>query len=364
MEIKCNGRIIPCQPISQEADMEQIIKSSQGLSTEHVRCLTFQLLTGLKHLHARGIVHRDLKPANLVVDSQCRLKICDFGLSRHISSNASVSEAEDERFTDYVVTRWYRAPELLLGCKRYSTAVDMWAAGCILGEIIVRKPIFPGTNTSDMIIKLCSRLSPPSSVQLDMLTKDAAAKTFVRSLPVRPPTAWAETHPSAVLDPAALSLLDALLVWTPAGRASVEAALSHPFVVALQEQGEASAHRANCDHQRDLSLVSQRRLPLSTVTDLILIEAAHARCSADGCHSLSCPLQRRCECGQSFETPLSLMMHLDKAFAASIAASSSPPPPPIQVPVPVPVPTTTNPRCSGDMEAQADAMLEEAYVVM
>ena len=249
MEIKCNGRINPkTQPISQEADMEQIIKSSQGLSTEHVRCLTFQLLTGLKHLHARGIVHRDLKPANLVVDSQCRLKICDFGLSRHISSNASVSEAEDERFTDYVVTRWYRAPELLLGCKRYSTAVDMWAAGCILGEIIVRKPIFPGTNTSDMIIKLCSRLSPPSSVQLDMLTKDAAAKTFVRSLPVRPPTAWAETHPSAVLDPAALSLLDALLVWTPAGRASVEAALSHPFVVSLQEQGEASAHRANCDH--------------------------------------------------------------------------------------------------------------------
>ena len=73
-----------------------------------------------------------MKPANLVVDSQCRLKICDLGLSRHIADSLAVPEGEDAKFTDYVVTRWYRAPELLMGSKRYSTKVDTWAAGCML----------------------------------------------------------------------------------------------------------------------------------------------------------------------------------------------------------------------------------------
>jgi len=153
-----------------EADLEQIIKSSQALSTEHVRCLIFQLLNGLRHMHGAGIVHRDLKPANLVVDSQCRLKICDLGLSRHIADSLAVPEGEDAKFTDYVVTRWYRAPELLMGSKRYTTKVDMWAAGCILGELMGRRPIFSGDDTSDMLVKICGRMGSPSEEDVAALT--------------------------------------------------------------------------------------------------------------------------------------------------------------------------------------------------
>uniref|UniRef100_A0A7S1H5N4 Protein kinase domain-containing protein n=2 Tax=Hemiselmis andersenii TaxID=464988 RepID=A0A7S1H5N4_HEMAN len=220
-----------------EADMEQIIKSSQSLSTEHVRCLLYQTLNGLRHMHRHGIVHRDLKPANLVVDSQCRLKICDLGLSRHISDNATMTEAQscDERFTDYVVTRWYRSPELLLGAARYTSKVDMWAAGCILGEMMMRKPLFPGANTSDMVVKIVGRISPPDEKQLNELTSDEAALVFVRSIPAKKPAfSWlAEACPDA--DPNAVSMLKMLLEWTPGERLSVEEAMVHPFIFGLND---------------------------------------------------------------------------------------------------------------------------------
>jgi serine/threonine protein kinase len=300
-----------------EADLEQIIKSSQGLSTEHVRCLTFQMLNGLRHMHRSGIVHRDLKPANCVVDSQCRLKICDLGLSRHISDNYTQSEAVDSRFTDYVVTRWYRAPELLLGCRRYSSKIDMWAAGCILGELITRKPLFPGSDTSDMLVKLCAKLSPPTESQLDQLTHDPAAKAFVRAIPIRAPFSFAVAHPQA--DPEALNLLEALLQWVPSVRFSVDEALQHPFMAALNE----APAEVNMSSHDELSLVSQRGLNMDLVVELITLEAAHSRVA--GQHMLvqshrpalvahARGALHRCSCGSAFTSPSALLAHLDPAY--------------------------------------------------
>jgi len=98
----------------------------------------YQLLRGLKYVHSANVLHRDLKPSNLFLNANCDLKIGDFGLARTTS--------ETDFMTEYVVTRWYRAPELLLNCSEYTAAIDIWSMGCILGEIMTQQPLFPGKD--------------------------------------------------------------------------------------------------------------------------------------------------------------------------------------------------------------------------
>lgn len=98
----------------------------------------YQLLRGLKYVHSANVLHRDLKPSNLLLNANCDLKICDFGLARTTS--------ETDFMTEYVVTRWYRAPELLLNCSEYTAAIDVWSVGCILMEIVTRETLFPGKD--------------------------------------------------------------------------------------------------------------------------------------------------------------------------------------------------------------------------
>ena len=98
----------------------------------------YQILRGLKYVHSAHVLHRDLKPSNLLLNANCDLKIGDFGLARTTS--------ETDFMTEYVVTRWYRAPELLLNCSEYTAAIDIWSVGCILGEILTRQPLFPGKD--------------------------------------------------------------------------------------------------------------------------------------------------------------------------------------------------------------------------
>lgn len=108
-----------------ETDLGSIIKSQQELSIAHIQFFLYQVLRGMKYIHSAGILHRDLKPRNLLVNGNCDLKICDFGLSR-----ADIPELyEAGAMTDYISTRWYRAPELLLGSEDYTNSVDMWSIG-------------------------------------------------------------------------------------------------------------------------------------------------------------------------------------------------------------------------------------------
>lgn len=98
----------------------------------------YQILRGLKYIHSANVLHRDLKPSNLLLNANCDLKICDFGLAR--------PTAENEFMTEYVVTRWYRAPELLLNSSDYTAAIDVWSVGCIFMELMNRKPLFAGKD--------------------------------------------------------------------------------------------------------------------------------------------------------------------------------------------------------------------------
>jgi tRNA A-37 threonylcarbamoyl transferase component Bud32 len=144
-----------------ETDLHRIIYSKQKLSIDHAQYFIYQVLRGLKYIHSCRVLHRDLKPSNLLVNSNCDLKICDFGLARGIrrgpndpidsGNSGSDSTSDPLLLTEYVVTRWYRAPEIMLACHEYSYPIDMWSVGCIFAELILRKPYFPGDDYIDQV---------------------------------------------------------------------------------------------------------------------------------------------------------------------------------------------------------------------
>jgi mitogen-activated protein kinase 7 len=128
-----------------EADLHQIIRSEQPLSDAHYQYFIYQICRGLKYIHSANVLHRDLKPGNLLVNADCELKICDFGLAR------GLTDSQDSGFmTEYVATRWYRAPEIMLAFRNYTKAIDMWSVGCILAELLGGRPLFKGRDCNPL----------------------------------------------------------------------------------------------------------------------------------------------------------------------------------------------------------------------
>lgn len=138
-----------------ETDLHRIIYSKQGLSIDHVQYFMYQIVRAVKYIHSANVLHRDLKPSNLLVNSNCDLKVCDFGLARGISSTHDEDLEDDQRnsplLTEYVVTRWYRAPEIMLACHEYSKPIDIWSVGCIFAELLGRKPFLAGDDYIDQV---------------------------------------------------------------------------------------------------------------------------------------------------------------------------------------------------------------------
>ena len=141
--------------------LEELERKSGGLDSLQVKKIMYQLLIALRHCHSNNVVHRDIKPENLLVTSQGVLKLCDFGFARSLNSQSGC-------YTDYVSTRWYRAPELLVGDTRYGKQVDIWSCGCLLAELLTGIPLFPGESDIDTlqkIMKLCGNKLPSKHVQ-------------------------------------------------------------------------------------------------------------------------------------------------------------------------------------------------------
>ncbi|CAH8274134.1 unnamed protein product [Arabidopsis lyrata] len=208
-----------------DSDLNQIIKSSQSLSDDHCKYFLFQLLRGLKYLHSANILHRDLKPGNLLVNANCDLKICDFGLAR-------TSRGNEQFMTEYVVTRWYRAPELLLCCDNYGTSIDVWSVGCIFAEILGRKPIFPGTECLNQLKLIINVVGSQQDWDLQFIDNQKARR-FIKSLPFSKGTHFSQIYPHA--NPLAIDLLQRMLVFDPTKRISVSDALLHPYMAGLLE---------------------------------------------------------------------------------------------------------------------------------
>ena len=136
-----------------ETDLHRIIYSKQPLTIDHAQYFLYQILRALKYIHSANVLHRDLKPSNLLVNSNCDLKVCDFGLARGVLSDEEMAGKPRNALllTEYVVTRWYRAPEIMLACHEYAKPVDVWSVGCIFAELLGRKPYFPGDDYIDQV---------------------------------------------------------------------------------------------------------------------------------------------------------------------------------------------------------------------
>ncbi|KAL3598831.1 hypothetical protein D5086_006749 [Populus alba] len=200
-----------------ECNLYQLTKDREKLFSEaEVRNWCFQVFQGLAYMHQRGYFHRDLKPENLLV-SKSIIKIADFGLAREVNSQPP--------YTEYVSTRWYRAPEVLLQSYLYSSKVDMWAMGAIMAELFTLRPLFPGTSEADEIYKICSVIgSPTTDTWADGLNLARAINyQFPQFAGVHLPT----LIPSASED--AINLIKSLCSWDPCIRPSAADALQHPF---------------------------------------------------------------------------------------------------------------------------------------
>ncbi|KAI4312972.1 hypothetical protein MLD38_037756 [Melastoma candidum] len=200
-----------------ECNLYQAMKDREKLFSEaEVRNLCFQTFQGLAHMHHRGYFHRDLKPENLLI-TKGTVKIADFGLAREINSTPP--------YTEYVSTRWYRAPELLLQSQLYSSKVDMWAMGAIIAEMLSFRPLFPGSSEADEIYKICSVLGSPTweSWREGLIL----ARDINYNFPQLAGCPLSALIPSASED--AISLISALCSWDPNRRPTALEALQHPF---------------------------------------------------------------------------------------------------------------------------------------
>ena len=231
-----------------ETDLHRVIYSRQELTDDHIQYFIYQILRGVLYMHSGNIIHRDLKPANILANKNCDLKICDLGLGRaevydydelkniktkkkKSKTNESDSE-EDPELTEYVITRWYRAPEVILCPSHYAKAVDIWSVGCIFAELLGRQPLFPGDHYLDQIQKIIAVTGTPKMEDLDFIQKKEAKEFFLK-LVKRTKLTWSSLFPNA--NPIALDLLEKMLTFNPKKRYTVEQCISHPYFEGLHD---------------------------------------------------------------------------------------------------------------------------------
>jgi len=202
-----------------DQDLKKYTDSVTSVAPALVQSYTKQLLQGLTYCHQRRIVHRDLKPQNLLIDKKGSLKIADFGLARAFCVPV-------RQYTHEVVTLWYRAPEILLGSATYSIPVDMWSAGCIFAELLTKKALFPGDSEIDQLFKIFRQLGTPTE---DIWHGCTSLPDYKPSFPKWKKQELNTNKLFETSHPAALDLLEKMLIYEPAQRISAREALNHPY---------------------------------------------------------------------------------------------------------------------------------------
>ncbi|KAK7320193.1 hypothetical protein RJT34_04929 [Clitoria ternatea] len=206
-----------------ESDLHQVIRANDDLTPEHHQFFLYQLLRGLKYIHTANVFHRDLKPKNILANADCKLKICDFGLAR-----VSFNDAPSAIFwTDYVATRWYRAPELCGSFfSKYTPAIDIWSIGCIFAEMLIGKPLFPGKNVVHQLDLMTDLLGTPPPESIARI-RNEKARRYLSNMRKKQPVPFSQKFPNG--DPLALRLLERLLAFDPKDRPTAEEALADPY---------------------------------------------------------------------------------------------------------------------------------------
>jgi mitogen-activated protein kinase 1/3 len=273
-----------------DSDMKKLCRTDVCLTPLHINTLLYNLLVGLKYLHSAGIYHRDLKPANCLVNQDCSVKICDFGLSRAIGDEqlhlqalpntprGEGGEGEADRsipivpgtarlkrhLTGHVVTRWYRAPELILLQENYTEAIDVWSVGCIYAELLGmlegtntadRGPLFPGSSCfplspdhkhktdykyhtrgkHDQLNMIFNLLGTPPEADVEQLERDDA-KRYIKCFAAREGSGVQKKFPN--VEPGMCSLLEAMLKFNPRDRVNVDNALDDPCFATIRDKSK------------------------------------------------------------------------------------------------------------------------------
>ncbi|CAO2814399.1 unnamed protein product [Amaranthus hypochondriacus] len=248
-----------------DTDLHQIIRSNQSLSEEHCQYFLYQILRGLKYIHSANVIHRDLKPSNLLINANCDLKICDFGLAR--------PTLENEHMTEYVVTRWYRAPELLLNSSDYTAAIDLWSVGCIFMELMNRRPLFPGKDHVHQMRLLTELLGTPTEADLGFLQNEDARR-YIRQLPPQPRQPLRQTFPH--VNPLAIDLIERMLIFDPTRRITVEEALSHPYLARLHDIADEPVCQETFSFEFELQALGEEEMKEMIYQEALALNPCYA----------------------------------------------------------------------------------------
>uniref|UniRef100_A0A6B2L5E5 Mitogen-activated protein kinase n=1 Tax=Arcella intermedia TaxID=1963864 RepID=A0A6B2L5E5_9EUKA len=244
-----------------ETDLHAVIRANI-LEEVHKRYILYQLLKAIKYMHSGKVIHRDIKPSNLLLNSECLVKVADFGLARSIEFKMEETSRHPV-LTDYVATRWYRAPEILLGSTDYTMGVDMWAIGCILGELLGGKPMFPGNSTMNQLDRIIEVTGRPTKEDIEAINSPFAA-TMLESLPEVQPRPLSSIFPN-VDDSSALDLLTRLLHFNPEKRITAQDALEHPFVEQFHNPDDEPA----CREAIKITINDNKKLSVQTYRDAL-----------------------------------------------------------------------------------------------
>jgi len=206
-----------------ESDLKKYMRARGcQLSPDRIKDFLSQLLTGLEFCHSHRIIHRDLKPPNLLIDSNQRLKLADFGLARAFTLPVP-------KYTHEVVTVWYRPPEILLGSAVYSVPVDIWSVGCILGEMASGAPLFAGDSEIDTAFKIFQKLGTPTEATWPGVSD---LPDFKPTFPMWQAKGWKNIRNTAEqLGAEGIDLLENFMRYAPKDRISARRALQHPYLV-------------------------------------------------------------------------------------------------------------------------------------
>lgn len=244
-----------------ECDLDRLISMGQELSDAHNKYFLYQMLKGLKFVHSAGVMHRDLKPANILINSNCDLVICDFGLARG---------KVDTNQTEYVVTRWYRAPELLCDNAHYDAKIDIWSTALVYAELLLGKTLLPGRDYMDQLRRTVKLVGQPTEEDMDFLVH-AAAKKAIRRMEY-PGVPFDRLF--AEQDANCIDLLQKMLKFNPEQRISVEDALDHEYLRDVREelkvgQKKQQADEPVCEKPFDASFEADYPLEKEMPKDLI-----------------------------------------------------------------------------------------------
>jgi len=204
-----------------DQDLKKFMDTTENLSPATIKSSLYQLLKGVSFCHDRRVLHRDLKPQNLLINKDGDLKLADFGLARAFGIPV-------RSYTHEVVTLWYRAPDVLMGSRKYSTPVDLWSVGCIFGEMAAGQPMFPGTSDHDQLMRIFKVLGTPNEQTWQSMVDLPEYKSDFPSYDAVPFSTLNSEFDDKI-GPEGLDLLGQMLRYEPSSRITAKAALEHPF---------------------------------------------------------------------------------------------------------------------------------------